>query len=335
MVADDGSTGTTDTVVAGGRQGRTPARPRLAGGTRIPSRGNSQSRDPGARGAYCIFLDGDCIARPDFIAIHRRLAEPGWFVTGNRALLSPTLTRKVLNENLTPENWTFARWLAERWRGGINRLSVLVRLPLGPLRRVRQRAWRGARGCNLGIWRSDLERVDGFDAEYSAWGPEDSDLMVRLMHAGVRRKDGMFATGVLHLWHPPADRSRVQELDGKLFDLIDSDRIRAKRGLSALRAPTLPAMAAGDRINFPIVPNLTVCGFSISPMASPPPSRFRCLGRPRRPAFCWRSCCSPLSRRSSGRRPPRARHGGGHVAAAILCGAGSYGRSRPTAVPGP
>ena len=26
-----------------------------------------------ARGAYCIFLDGDCIVRPDFVATHRRL----------------------------------------------------------------------------------------------------------------------------------------------------------------------------------------------------------------------------------------------------------------------
>jgi len=40
-----------------------------------------------ARGAYCIFIDGDCIVRSDFIATHRRLAVPGWFVTGNRILL--------------------------------------------------------------------------------------------------------------------------------------------------------------------------------------------------------------------------------------------------------
>ena len=42
-----------------------------------------------ARGMYLIFLDGDCIVRPDFVAAHRRLAEPNWFVTGNRVLLSP------------------------------------------------------------------------------------------------------------------------------------------------------------------------------------------------------------------------------------------------------
>jgi glycosyltransferase involved in cell wall biosynthesis len=196
-----------------------------------------------SRGAYCIFLDGDCIVRPDFVAKHRRLAEAGWFVAGNRALLSPTLTSKVLDEKLTPENWTFARWLAERGRGGVNRLSALVRLPLGPLRRVRQRAWRGARGCNLAIWRSDLDRVDGFDAEYRGWGPEDSDLIVRLIRAGVRRKDGMFATGVLHLWHAPADRSNLANNRRQFVENIAGDRIRAKRGLSAIQASA--AQAAG------------------------------------------------------------------------------------------
>ena len=38
--------------------------------------------------AYLVFLDGDCIARPSFVAAHRRLAEPGWFVTGTRILMS-------------------------------------------------------------------------------------------------------------------------------------------------------------------------------------------------------------------------------------------------------
>ncbi len=188
-----------------------------------------------ARGAYCIFLDGDCIVRPDFVSVHRRLAEPGWFVTGNRILLSDALTAKVLRENLTPEAWRFAGWISERLRGGVNRLSALLRLPLGPLRRMRQRAWRGARSCNLAIWRSDLERVDGFDADFSGWGKEDSDIIVRLLHAGLRRKDGSFATGVIHLWHADFDRSALPENERKLAEILAGDRVVAQRGLSALR----------------------------------------------------------------------------------------------------
>ncbi len=187
-----------------------------------------------ARGAYCVFLDGDCIVRPDFVATHRRLAEPGWFVTGNRVLLSAELTTKVLREKLTPEAWSLPRWFAERWRGDLNRMSALLHLPLGPLRRIRRGVWQGARSCNLAIWRADLDTVDGFDADYRGWGKEDSDIIVRLLHAGLRRKDGTFATGVLHLWHREADRSQLGENELKLAGVTAGDRIRAQQGLSAL-----------------------------------------------------------------------------------------------------
>lgn len=198
-----------------------------------------------SRGAYCIFLDGDCIVRADFVAIHRRLAEPGTFVTGNRVLLSRELTAKVLGEKLSPENWAMSGWLTERWRGGVNRLSALLRLPLGPLRKLRQQAWQSARSCNLAIWRGDLDRVDGFDADYSGWGKEDSDIIVRLLHAGIRRKDGTFATGVIHLWHAEADRSHLMDNERKLAGIVDSERVRAQRGLSALEPAGAATKVAG------------------------------------------------------------------------------------------
>ena len=189
-----------------------------------------------ARGAYCIFLDGDCIARPHFIAAHRRLAERGRFVTGNRILLSRELTEQILHDKLAPEHWDFGDWVGRRLRREVNRVSALVSLPLGPVRRLRSKIWRGARSCNLAVWRADLESVDGFDADYRGWGKEDSDIIVRLLNAGARRKDGVFATGVLHLWHPEADRDRLADNEGKLIESIESGRVRAKRGLSALDA---------------------------------------------------------------------------------------------------
>src|SRR5213078_2260164 len=102
----------------------------------------------------------------------------------------------------------------------------------GSLRKMRPQAWQAARSCNLAVWRHDLERVDGFDARFSGWGKEDSDLLVRLLHAGVRRKDGAFATGVLHLWHPDADRSRLAENEQRLALVIESRSVRAEQGMS-------------------------------------------------------------------------------------------------------
>jgi len=201
-----------------------------------------------SRGDYVVFLDGDCLTRPDFVATHRRLAEPGWFVTGNRALLTEALTAAVLSQPLEPETWGTADWIRQRLGGRLNRLAPVLRLPLGPLRKMRPQAWEGARSCNLGIWRADLDRVDGFDASFSGWGKEDSDLLVRLLHAGVRRKDGAYATGVLHLWHAAADRSQLAENEQRLARVIESRRVRAEQGISSLERDVAFAIAEPGKV---------------------------------------------------------------------------------------
>ncbi|HLN11457.1 MAG TPA: glycosyltransferase family 2 protein [Xanthobacteraceae bacterium] len=235
IVADDGSGPATARVVAAwsGRLGRPLAHVRHDDqgfrAAKIRNRAIVASA-----GEVCVFVDGDCIPRPDFMAAHRRLAEPGWFVAGNRVLLGRVLSERILRDGLKPEAWTWPRWTAFCLNGAINRPLPLVRLPLGPLRRLGSRAWPGLRSANLAVRRDDLVRVDGFDAAFSGWGLEDSDLVIRLIRAGVRRKDGRFATGVLHLWHPDSDRSRLPENARMLDQVIAGDRVRAIVGLSAL-----------------------------------------------------------------------------------------------------
>ena len=185
-------------------------------------------------GEICIFLDGDCLASADFVAAHRRLQEPGWFVTGNRILLSRELTESVLALGVAAETWSFSALLRQRLRGGLNRLMPTLRLPLGPLRKLHPESWEGAQTCNLAVARRDLDRVDGFDCGFTGWGLEDSDLVVRLLHAGVRRKDGRFATGVLHLWHPQNDRAQLPANQTRLDEVIGGTRVRALRGLSLI-----------------------------------------------------------------------------------------------------
>ena len=195
----------------------------------------SDIRNRGIRasvGPYILFLDGDCIARRNFVASHRRLADPGWFVTGTRILLSADLTDRILRQGLEPEFWGLVHWLALRSRGELNRFAPLLKLQLGVIRKLSARRWRGARGSNMAFWRADLEKVDGFDSSFSGWGREDSDIFIRLIRAGVRRKDGRFATGVLHLWHSEADRSRLAENDRQLNEVLHSNRIAARCGLS-------------------------------------------------------------------------------------------------------
>jgi glycosyltransferase involved in cell wall biosynthesis len=140
-------------------------------------------------GDYLIFLDGDCVPRPSFIAHHRALAECGWFVAGNRVLLSESATARLLASG----HYLPASLFLSRLRSDINRLAPLLTLPIP--RKLSSKKWQGAKACNLGIWRADFDRVGGFDEAYQGWGYEDSDLVVRLIRSGVLRKDGRFSAG--------------------------------------------------------------------------------------------------------------------------------------------
>ena len=80
-----------------------------------------------ARGNYLVFMDGDCIARPDFIARHQDLARRQRFVTGNRVLLSPDLTQLALEQQLPLHSWGLGQWWRQTRQGQCNRLLPLLR----------------------------------------------------------------------------------------------------------------------------------------------------------------------------------------------------------------
>lgn len=206
-----------------------------------------------AAGEYLIFLDGDCVPRPDFVARHRRLAEPGWMVAGNRILLSESFTREVLAAGTPIHDWTLAQWRRAKARGAINRTLPLRTLPLGPLRKLGRRRWQRVRTCNLGLWAEDFAAVNGFDEAFEGWGFEDSDLAVRLINHGVGRKEGAFATGVLHLWHRENDRAREGKNWQRLQQRIRDGATRAERGLDRYRTGKLLGGRSASGATLPAV----------------------------------------------------------------------------------
>jgi len=180
-----------------------------------------------ATGNYIIFLDGDCLLRPDFIQKHIQLAQPGFFVAGNRALLSESFTPEVLAKQLNVGSWPRSRFTQEQ----LNRSWPLRYIPLGPLRKLGGDKWQGVKTCNLAIWKEDLIAVNGLDESFIGWGYEDSELVIRLLRRGVKRLNGRLATTVLHLWHREHDRSQEQENWLRLQDVLNSDKRHAIEGL--------------------------------------------------------------------------------------------------------
>jgi glycosyltransferase involved in cell wall biosynthesis len=185
-----------------------------------------------AEGRYLVFVDGDCIPAPDFLRRHWQLTEPGWSVAGNRALLSERFTLAASTGQISELlDWSAVDGWRARRRGDINKIFPLLRLPMGPLRKLRANDWKIFRTCNVGIWRKDFECVNGFDEDFQGWGYEDSDLAVRLLRSGCRIKSGRFATMVYHLWHRENDRSQQTENWQRFLKVLESGRVRARSGL--------------------------------------------------------------------------------------------------------
>lgn len=207
IVADDGSEPSTAAAVAA-----------LAHGARVPIRHVRQAHDgfrpaavrnlgiAAARGAYIVCIDQDCMAPADFLARHRALAEAGHFVTGRRSWMGRWLTRQVLAGRLAAGG-AWGKWIGWGALGQITGPFELVPLPARAAWRDRQAGeWRRAQTCNLAFWRADWARIGGFDERYRGHGLEDSDFVVRLLRAGVRRRDGRYGSIVLHLNHPRPQR---------------------------------------------------------------------------------------------------------------------------------
>ena len=184
-----------------------------------------------SQGEYLVFLDGDCMVFPDFLAEHARLKEPNRFTTGNRLLLSRSFTEIVLDRQLPLHQWTFSQWIRARLKGQTNRLLPLLRLPLGFLRKLTPRKWYGVKTCNLGTWRQDFLDVNGFDESYQGWGYEDSDLVIRIMNKGVFRLEGRFAIPVIHLWHPLNHSPSTEENLQRLQSVLKSNATRVDNGV--------------------------------------------------------------------------------------------------------
>ncbi len=176
------------------------------------------------RGDYVVFLDGDIVPHPQFIADHARLGRPGAFIQGHRVLVKKQASAWFgLGEFERDRRRAF-------WQGQLEGLKHVFRWPRSL---VRARAdLRGVRGCNLGIWREDLVRVNGYNEAFVGWGREDTELCVRLMNQGIRRMDVRGWALCYHLWHLPASRAGLPANDDLLAKARTSGARVCEQGLS-------------------------------------------------------------------------------------------------------
>ena len=177
-----------------------------------------------ASGDYIVIVDGDMALHPHFIADHKRMARPGYFIQGVRLLTTAETGEKMLREGIMDFGF-LSRGIERR------RHTIRNRLLSWLLFQPSHTSQRAIRGSNQGYWKDDLIRVNGFDERITGWGKEDNEIAARLYNSGIKRRNLKFAALTVHIYHRPRKPDGENPNDKFLRATIDNKSTRCTAGI--------------------------------------------------------------------------------------------------------
>ncbi|WP_414829205.1 glycosyltransferase family 2 protein [Alteromonas sp. H39] len=154
-----------------------------------------------SEGEYLVFTDGDCVLREDFLAVHDRNKEKGYFLSGGYFKL-PMETSLAISEDDIKSGRAFSLdWLLAH---GLKKTHKTMKLTArGRIARLlnaltpTKATWNGH---NASGWRDDIFEANGFD-ERMQYGGEDRELGERLFNRGIKSKQIRYSAICVHLDH--------------------------------------------------------------------------------------------------------------------------------------
>ncbi len=265
----------------------------------------SRCRNEGARAStagYLLFLDGDCILPPDHVRIHLQRRRPDLVMAGDCCRMDEQASRRVSSEAIRSgafRNWAPASELKRlRKLDRASRFYRLVRHPTKPK----------LIGNNVGIWRADFERINGYDENFQGWGCEDDDLRHRLRKASVHIESILRWTFTYHIWHPPDVTAPTSWKQGANVDyLLRKGRLtRCRNGLEKRGLDDISIRVVGQPARPTAVEQLVRDRFAATRMDTP---EVEILFLPGSGRFTGRADCNILvALEAEAARSPLARH---------------------------
>lgn len=161
---------------------------------------------------HLVFIDGDVMIHPGFVARHLELARPKRFCTGSLIRLDAEATASV-TEEMVADGRVFDRaWL--RGNRAIDRIGTWLKTmpfpkPVMNFLEVTSPVQKALCGANASAFREDLLRVNGYD-ETMKYGGEDKELGIRLVNSGVEGRHLRFTAPLVHLDHPRGYRDEAE-----------------------------------------------------------------------------------------------------------------------------
>lgn len=187
-------------------------------------------------GDYLVSIDSDILLLPETLAVHEQRAAPGVFLAGNRALLDRETSERILRDGCRRDGME-GLWATADKRHLVRAVFEFHRHALQRRLGLSKRHKPRLLGCHVSFFRSDIEKVNGFDENYAGWGFEDDDLATRFYMIGVRSRAVVRQARALHLWHRPASTSAGGPMQSPNSPYFHRSHVEAvcERGLAQKR----------------------------------------------------------------------------------------------------
>ena len=164
---------------------------------------------------YLIFTDGDCIPRKDFVEVHLKFSETGYFLSGGTLRLPIDLSRKISFDDVKTERAFNLKWL---YANGLPKTFKSTKLL--------QHSWYSRflnwitptkaswNGHNSSGWKKDIVAINGFN-ETMLYGGQDRELGERLINFGIKSKQIRYSAICIHLEHGRPYKTKESILKNK------------------------------------------------------------------------------------------------------------------------
>lgn len=150
---------------------------------------------------YLIFTDGDCIPRKDFVEVHLKYREEGYFLSGGYYKLPMDISKAITKVDIIYQRCFDLQWLKSI--GLKTSFKNIKFITFGLLSRIlnfvtpTNASWNGH---NSSGWKKDLVEVNGFNQEMQ-YGGQDRELGERLFNKGLKSKQIRYSAICVHLDH--------------------------------------------------------------------------------------------------------------------------------------
>ena len=173
-------------------------------------------------GEYLIFLDGDCYLNKYFIEDHLSCAETGYYACGRRVNIRVNRQEYILRTG--DRRITFFSW------GTGKKFHAIRSRRLAQLHKKGGLLYKegGMASANLAVWRSDFERVNGFNERLAGFSGCDYELACRFGDVGISIKKIVHLGIAYHFDHLKKNRVIWSDGTGRVQKLMTQVREEEK-----------------------------------------------------------------------------------------------------------